>query len=80
MIELHANAKVTRSTKDYVCSKCGKNIKSGELYIRINPKYINPFWTCLDCAPSKKQINEMIVEERKEYYSLMGDEEDGLDF
>jgi len=76
---LHRDAKVHRAKSDYTCKVCGKKINAGDLYIRVNPRFIPLFHTHMDCCPSKKQIIEMIAEERKMFLKEE-EEEDVFEF
>lgn len=73
MAELHKAATVRRARIKCTCVKCGKDINEAELYIRVNPRFLPVSCYHIDCAPSKREITEMIVEERKEFLRRTGE-------
>lgn len=51
-------AKLTtqRARKEYVCSKCQKNISPGETYKKITEMYSKPRFVCNDCEVSRSEL------------------------
>ena len=67
--DLHKNTKKVVCKCSHTCSKCGKKIVPGETAYRTNPKFIEPFYRCEKCKPTKKEVTEMIQDEMSEYFS-----------